>query len=135
MKKRVTPEEDIDRLEERIWRRGRGKIETQDDFIQVYSGYLKDSQSKDNSQLRKKVFERMKQKHPQVSNKSGMSKERKDIFLTAGQRASKKEYDTIGFQKGRQVYVRRTKYKKKDGREITIYRDSKGRFATLKPRK
>ena len=127
MRKRKTIEDDIDRLEERIWRRGRGKIRNQADFIGVYDSYLKDSSAGLDQKLRNKVFSRMRQKHKGISAKVKINAERMELFELAGTIPSKKEFDIIGSQKGRKVYARRTKFKFKD-KERTVFRDSKGRF-------
>ena len=129
VKKRKTLEDDIERLQERIWRRGRGKIKNKADFLAVYRSYLKDNDAKANVALQESVFSNMQSKHKGISSAVTTKKERAKAFVKAGQKPSAAEFDTIGYQKrgGRQVYARRTKYRYKN-REVIVFRDKKGRF-------
>lgn len=129
VKQRKTPEEDVDRLQERIWRRGRGKIKNKADFLSVYYGYMKNSPQKNDVDLQDKVFGNMQQRHKGLSSDIVGKRDRLKLFKRAGKTPSAKEFNTIGYQKkgGRQVYARRTVYKYKS-RQITVFRDKKGRF-------
>lgn len=132
---RKTPEDDYERLAERIWKRGRGKIKNKADFVSVYTSYLKDVDAKDNKALREAVFGKLQSDHPKVSSSLVSKKERVEVFVEAGKRPSPGEFKFQGFIRGRQVAVRRTKYRRvyASGRvvEPVVYRDRKGRFAKV----
>jgi len=135
VKKRVTPEEDYDRLAERIWQRGRGKIRNKADFISVYAGYMRDSGQRDNAALREGVFGRIQKRHD-VSSSIVTKKDRVDIFNQAGMRPSSAEFSFLGVVKGKPVYARSMRIKRvlKDGsvKSPVVYRDKKGRFVSVK---
>ena len=128
--KRKTPEDDIDRLAERIWQRGRGKIHNKADFLAVYSSYLKDNQARDNIELSEGAFKSIQRSHKNVSSSVKTKRERMEVFVRAGEKPSPKEFSVVGKSKGRTVFARRTKYLSK-GKEITIFRDKKGRFVRV----
>ena len=135
VKKRVTPEEDYDRLAERVWQRGGGKIKNKADYMSVYAGYMRDSGQKDNVDLREGVFGRIQKRHD-VSSSIVTKKERVEIFNKAGMRPSDKEFTFLGVSKGKPVYARSTRVRRvlKTGevRNPVVFRDKKGRFVSVK---
>lgn len=140
--RRKTPEDDIDRLAERIWQRGRGRIRNKADFLSVYSAYLYDNQARDNRDLRDAVFGRLRKKHPKVSTVVVTRRDRVEAFREAGMRPAASEFSFVGKVRGKTVYARRGKvrraYKVKGEpyrvvfREFVVYRDKKGRFVKVK---
>ena len=130
-RKRTTSEEDYQRLAERVWRRGRGKIKNKADFISVYEGYMVNSSVKGDSDLRESVFGSIQKSHSGVSSSIVTKKERVKAFVGAGKKPSAAEFEFPGVQKGRRVYSRRTKFRR-GVREFTVYRDKKGRFVSVK---
>ena len=129
-KKRVTPEDDYDRLAERIWRRGRGKIKNKADFISVYETYMNDSNVKGNAGIRESVFDRVQAKH-KVSSSIVTKKERVDAFREVARKPGSAEFEFLGLSRGRRVYARRTVLVR-GGRQRVTYRDKKGRFVSVK---
>ena len=127
--KRTTPEDDYDRLAERVWQRGRGKIKNKADFIAVYDTYMKESNIPRDRGVREKVFGRIQRQH-KVSPAIQITKKRLGVFVKAGEKPSPAEFNILGTSKGRRVYVRRTIIKYK-GSSKTVYRDKKGRFAKV----
>jgi len=65
-----------------------------------------------------------------VSSSVKTKRERMEVFVRAGEKPSPKEFSVVGKSKGRTVFARRTKYLSK-GKEITIFRDKKGRFVRV----
>ena len=130
MRKRKTLEDDFERLAERIWQRGRGKIKNKADFIAVYNSYLRESGAKDNIELREKTFNTITKRH-KISPAITTTKERAKVFVKAGNKPSKQEFDTLGTIKGRRVYARETRTKR-NGKEFRAFRDERGRFVKVK---
>lgn len=130
-KKRATPEDDVNRLAERIWQRGRGKITTIEDFNAVYDSYMtSQGQSLTAEQkglLKKKVYKRVVTKH-HLDVRHGKNKQRQALFARAGLKPSPAEFSILGRARKRTVYLRRTHYTTKRGKYVTAYRDQKGRF-------
>lgn len=133
-KKRITPDEDLDRLAERVWRRGRGKIRNKADFIAVYEGYMGGSNVRGRDDVREGTFEKLAKKHPKVKREVFTKRERVEAFVSAGRKPAPSEFDFPGVIKGRRVFARRTKFKKPGGGEQTVFRDKKGRFVSVKRR-
>lgn len=135
--KRATPEDDIDRLAERIWMRGRGKIYNRDDFDAVFDGYLTQGDKRltpeQRTELRNRTFNKLQKRHSGVSSSRGKdTPQRKKLFKSAGRVPSKGEYSHPGKVRGRTVFLRRTIIVyKKTGKQATVYRDDKGRFGKL----
>jgi len=132
VKKRTTPEDDYDRLAERIWRRGGGRIKNQADFISVFDSYMRESDQKSNKSLIQGVFERIQKKHPKVSSSLFTEKARVEAFVKAGGKPSAAEFNVLRLSKGRRVYARRTKLVDRWGIERVVFRDKKGRFVPKK---
>ena len=141
VKKRVTPDEDYDRLAERVWRRAdqKGiKIHNQADFISVFETYMKDSNVKGNTTLRDNVFKKIQARHD-VSSSLFTSKERVEVFVKVAEKPGPKEFTYAGTRKGARVFARRTTYRKvlRDGtvKNPIVFRDKKGRFVSVKGRR
>ena len=130
-RQKETYDDDIDRLAERIWTRGRGKIKNKADFLSVYNGYMRDTGQLRNKELQEKVFDSIRGTHD-VSSAITTKKERVKVFREAGTKPSPAEFDTAGSVGGKIVKVRLTHYHhKKFNRQVWVYRDKKGRFAKV----
>ena len=100
---RKTPEEDYERLAERIWLKGRKKIKNKADYLAVYVGYMKDTGKENSKSLREKVWQKLKIKHD-LSDSVRTSEERMKVFNRAGR--SKQDYD-VKIIDGRTTYVKK----------------------------
>ena len=135
--KRTTPEDDINRLAERIWQRGRGKIRNRDDFDAVFDSYLtqggKGLSKQQRQDLKDSTFKKIQKRHSGVSAERGKdTTQRKELFASAGRVPSKEEYSIPGKVGKRTVFLRRTIITfKKSGKQRTVYRDSKGHFGRI----
>lgn len=135
--KRTTPEDDIDRLAERVWQRGRGKIRNRDDFDAVFDSYLtqggKGLTKQQRLDLRDSTFSKIQKRHSGVSSERGKdTSQRKELFASAGRVPSREEYVHPGKVGKRTAFLRRTIITfKKSGKQRTVYRDSKGHFGRM----
>lgn len=133
--KRITPEDDVNRLAERLWERSRGKMQTRTDFDTVFDTYLtqdgQDLTPRQKRTLRQQVFDSIRRKHKNVKDRRVKNEERERVFEAAAVKPSPKEFDTLGTSGGRRVYARRTILRFKDGTQRVVYRDRKGRFVKV----
>lgn len=132
---RTTPEDDIDRLAERVWRRGKGKIQNRADFNRVYDTYMSEKTAHgagSNTELKDSVFKSLQRSHRSVSSSTATTQKRLKVFGEVAKRPSDLEFNVLGKVKGRTVYARATRIKRKDGREPVVYRDRKGHFVSVK---
>lgn len=128
---RRTLEDDVDRLAERIWDSGHHLIQDGEDFNNVFDNYLIEVNEKQDTTLRKKVFDALRRKHPGVSTKGEhLSEKKKKEFTTRV--LKRKEFTYIGKSGKRVVMARRTILQVK-GKERVVYRDMKGRFVKITP--
>ena len=132
----MTPEDDYNRLAERIWNRGRGRIRTREDYDAVFSTYMKDSRLHGQTALSvsDRVFRKVERKHG-LEKYRGMTRtedaaQREIALGKLAAMPSKNEFEFRGYSGKRQAYLRRTVFEYR-GRTVTVYRDSKGRFGRL----
>lgn len=130
MRIRRTPRtEDTDRLADRVWREGMGRIEDYDSFLSVWNRYMEgeDLNDKQSTDLRETVYDIL-------VDKRGMPDRPRDADTRAPSRPKYAGQGPrlVGFVQGKPVGVRSDKivYEAKgDVRERIVYRDTKGRFA------
>lgn len=135
VKDRKTPEDDIERLAERVWDRGREKIQDRSDFEAVFLGYMvNEGRASKSKKLRDAVFNKIVELHPGKVFKGRLhaNGEREKVFSKLAVKPTQQEFDTFGFVKGRVVKVRQTHYYAQ-GRRRVVFRDIRGRFARIKP--
>lgn len=139
--KRATPEDDVDRLAERIWERGRDKIQSLDDYNGVFASYLtqngQDLSFKQKRTLRLGVLDSLKKNQKGFAKKLKQEKEvqtkkekeaRRELIFEAGRTPTPGEFKHVGRIKNKTVFVRRTSMTVKDKLRV-VYRDERGRFA------
>jgi len=85
MGKRFTPEEDVDRLAERVFRDSGQSIEDEEMFNLAFDSYLGEVELNklQNTTLRKKVFDSMRASHPEIMKGS--------LFKKAGGKSFKRD--------------------------------------------
>lgn len=131
--KRETPEEDVERLAEKIYNEARGKIIDEDNFDEQFNKYMGTIKGATGTKLRKKVFENMIETHPLITPKITPTP-KKEVKKLPIERV-KPKFQYLRYVKNKIVYARKEtliyKIKKK---EITrlIYRDRFGRFTSTK---
>jgi len=130
IKKRITKEEDIDRLAERVWNKGRKNIRNKADYYSVWDGYFKDNVGGDNKELRDRVFEKMQRRHPKVSSSIDTKKDRVKVFREAGSTPLPADFSFRGLSAGRPVSARKTWMVVKGVRKV-VFRDKLGRFVKV----
>lgn len=154
-KKRVTPEEDVERLQENLWNTYGDKIIDADTFNEYYDKYLTNDFTTDlttnqDKQLRKEVFNLITLEHKSVITERGLQragKERKNFPKINGKivadgdreagiiikKEAKPKFTHLRYIKNKIVYARETEitFKIKD-KEYTriVYRDRLGRFTS-----
>ncbi len=71
MAKRTTPEDDVERLSERVWRDAGGTIRDKATFDSAFDSYMDgDLNPKQDKQLRNRTFDKVISNHPSVSRRS-----------------------------------------------------------------
>lgn len=169
MPRRKSPEEDFDRLAERLQNQYGKYIKDEESFNVAYDSYLAelpDSHPLFKKLNRSKVFEKVfthKKDSTQYMTRDNIYKEaggkdlnkdrqktakrvvktRKEYEKAGASRVDLEGYDTKqdfnarykkpGRVKGKIVFVREASYKRY-GKTFHIYRDKRGRFASVKPR-
>ena len=129
MEKRITAEEDFNRLAEKIKNRGRGKITSRADFDAVYNSYMREGKIESRRGLRESTWDAYKKLNPNVRGRERKENiTRSQVFTEFGKIPAKSEFNNEGFSKGRRVLIRQNTKKKKDGVK-RVYRDKRGRFA------
>ena len=165
--RRITFMEDVDRLADAVWESSRGRITDFDSFDAVWGKYMDDPAGLQQSSLRLKVFDALRNDHPVVEMLG-----RKEFFELAGgkslrsdrQRTARRvttdreeflrkgarhidfqgldtkdgrkvrlEFKIVGKVGGRVTHARRTKHGGKRG-VVSVFRDDKGRFVSVKRR-
>jgi len=117
MVKRVTPEEDIDRLAERLRRFSREKID-EENFDEIFDDYMEALTPEQDTLLRRKVRQKLRlERIP----KRKVRKARKP----------RQQFPQVGKVKKKIVFARQTQHKLK-GKTVTVFRDRKGRFVKVK---
>ena len=135
--KRETPEEDIERLSERIWNEYGAEIEDIDSFNKYFNKYMGTMSEKQKSKLRVSVFKEISEEHKSVVRevlkpKKGRPKTETEILED---KRVKPKFTYLRYSKNKVVYAREDKvtYKIKKKEIIrTIYRDRFGRFTSSK---
>lgn len=134
---RETPEEDIDRLAENLWNNYGDDIEDIDSFNEYYDKYMGEMTKKQETKLRKKVFEILTEEHKSVVKevlKPKKGRPPKETEILEDKRV-KPKFIYLKYSKDKVVYAREEKliYEIKE-KEITriIYRDRFGRFTSSK---
>ena len=123
MRKRTTPEDDIDRLVERVERHAKGRIKDRGTFDHYFSSYMPGNLSnKQQKTLANNVFNKIRKRNPQISSKKKILVQKKKKIATTA-------YTLRGMSKGRIVDVHQT-YITIKGKRMVRYRDRKGRFAS-----
>jgi len=125
---RKTPEEDVDRLAERIWRHGNGNIKDINTFEEVFKSYMPVGLSyKQQQALKKETFKAIRNKHSNVSEKRVTKIPKTEKVL------ERRKFVFRGYSKGKlvdatQTYVVYTNKKTGQQKKMIRYRDRKGRF-------
>jgi len=136
VKKRKTLEEDIDRLAERVWQRGREKITNRTDFNAVYDSYMTGVPHAD--KMKEKVFSKLQARH-KISDSQGRNKARRQVFKQLGVQPprTKKEGPSYSFlartKRNKTVWARKTKITVR-GKERVVLRSVDGRFVRPLPK-
>ena len=134
---RTTPEEDIDRLAENLWNTYGENIEDIDSYNKYFDEYMGELTHKQDTKLRKKVFENVRERHKSVvperlERKVGRPTKGTEILED---KRVKPKFVHLRYVKNKVVYAREDKltYIIKE-KEITriIYRDRFGRFTSSK---
>ena len=145
---------DAERIAEVLFTSARGRIVDVDTFEEYWGEYMGKTTSKQERLFKPEVFRKMKDAHPKISGErlftSADGKDlRRDKKETAQEVTTDKEeykrkgasrvdlegydtkekYDTYGVVKKQVVRVRKDSYNYK-GQTRTVYRDSRGRFAS-----
>ena len=135
--KRETPEEDVERLAEKIWNESKGDIADIDSFNEYFDEYMGDLKGDTGTKLRKKVFTKVMDEHKSVvaerlKPKAGRPPKEAEILED---KRVKPKFIYLRYVKHKIVYAKKEKliYKIKK-KEITrvIYRDRLGRFTSSK---
>ena len=134
---RVTPEDDVERLAERIWNEYGNEIEDIDSFNKYFNKYMGTMNEKQESKLRKSVFKKVSEEHKSVVEerlhpKAGRTPKEAGILED---KRKKREYTHLRYVKNKVVYAsEETLTYKLKTKKITriIYRDRFGRFTSIK---
>ena len=135
--KRETPEEDVERLAEKIYNESRGNIVDIDSFNEQFDEYMGELKGNTGTTLRKKVFTKMIDEHKSIvaerlHPKKGRPKKETEILED---KRVKPKFVYLRYSKNKVVYAREEKLvykiKKKEIKRI-IYRDRFGRFTSSK---
>ena len=127
MAKRITTEEDVERLSERVWRHGGYSIRDEDQFKTVFKDYMDGDITGKQEKLMSNTWDYTAVKHNLPTGKQWRPSKDMDI-----RSKPKKDFDFIGTigKKHKVVRVRKTSYKR-ENKTVIVYRDEKGRFAKL----
>lgn len=124
MGKRFTPEEDVNRLAERVFRDSGQNIQDKEMFDLAFNDYMSDidMSEKQDTVLRKKVFDKMRSSHPEISSQSFFKKAGGKSFVKDRERTAKRVVTDIKV------------YKKRGARKVDLqgYDTKKGRIVKLK---
>ena len=140
MKRRVTKEEDIIRLAERVFKQNPG-MQNRADFNTTFDVYMDADLTKaQNTLLRNDVFDNIRSKHRGISpDGKEKRKEKPKRRLTKAQRLAERKRDVKSYKRkafsfefagrvrNKVVFLR----KATDKRGRISYRDSKGRFGSV----
>lgn len=131
--KRETPEDDVERLAEKIYNEYGNKIEDIDSFNKYFNKYMGTMKGATGTKLRKKVFENMIETHPLIIPKITPTSKKEVKKLPIEKVKPKFQY--LRYVKNKIVYARKEtliyKIKKKEITRI-IYRGKLGRFTSSK---
>ena len=119
-KKRETPETEINRLAERLMNVEGANITDRKSFNESYDTYMtsnEDLTSKQELELRSKVFTRIRQQHPDIP----FSRDDEERI------EPKFKFNFLGTKKGKPVFARKSFIMIK-GKKFQRLRDSKGHF-------
>ena len=124
--RRITQEDDADRLAERVYNYTNGNIKDRNGFDQAFNDYMGEINQKQDTKLRKEVFDRMTSKH------SGIIRERFKATRKPVQAGKKTNiFNVLASTRGKVVYAHRTYVKVRGKRQVRL-RDKLGRFAKAK---
>lgn len=126
--KRFTPEEDVDRLSERVWNWAHGNIADKEDFDAVFDDYMGEMNHKQETKLRSEVWEKLSGKRRLRQKPKRRHKVRKT------EKRPTHKFKSVGKVKRKVVYARRD-YVFIKGKKRTIFRDKQGRFVSTKRKK
>lgn len=126
MAKRITTEDDIRRLSERINTFSEGAITDKTSYDRIYNDFMGDDLSaKQNKMLRNDVFKSLRERFPNRISEQRLRRE------TPTKEAPKRDFSQVGRVKGKVVFGRIAKFRIK-GKPVTRFRDKKGHFISIK---
>lgn len=106
---RHTPEDDVNRLAERLYNRSGKKMATSHDFDVMYDAYMTQQGAKLNKEqdttLRNKVFDRLQKHHKLTRSAGGTNKERDKLLEKAAITPSKSEFSDKGYEGGKLIEI------------------------------
>lgn len=138
-KRRKTPEEDFERLAERMYnQRFAGQISDRETFEKAWKSYFQGGESLKNKKLKENVFRILKDKYDVFKGDVSLERKqlREDVKAIKGEKTApskkiKHEFDFVGTERGRVVYARQIKINFM-GKQAVRFIDEKGRYVSVR---